>query len=238
MTTNSHNLPHPPHWPPLLQICGSFLPFLRSLWSLSGHSPLVLPAPPALFPLVAPPRPRPHSYPSYSSIPIHFRLNGLKDCTPTLSKEGPRHPPTCPLPRALLLHLPSLLIHGSLMSPFHPYCILSSRIRPTSSSTSNFPVHLHHLTLLDPHLEYSTPPLYITFRQYISHQQGGAKRCARRCTGRCTGRITRRCSSKWAHVACHLLPERRGNFYPQNHSFFGFRPITPTTLSAPSLSLD
>ena len=106
----------------------------------------------------------PRTHPStLTTLTMHLRINGLKECSYTLYKERTTTPTTSVT--SLTFHIPSsLLIYVTPMSPYHPTASSTSCLYTNSTyTTSHSLVHLKHN--LDPYLEYSNTPLYINFRQ-------------------------------------------------------------------------
>jgi hypothetical protein len=84
---------------------------------------------------------------------MHSRINGLKECSSTYSKEGAENASTSD--KAMPFHIPSsLLIYVTTISPYHPTASSTSRLHTNSTfTTSHSLLHIHHLTLLEPLLE-------------------------------------------------------------------------------------
>ena len=147
-----------PYW----KTTGSFLLYLRPT-SLALASWLFLPPHLLSLPLAATPH-GPRTHPStLTTLTMHLRINGLKECTSTLYQERTTTPTTSAT--YLTFHIPSSrLTYVTPMSPYHPTASSTSCLYTNSTyTTSHSLVHLKHN--LKPYLEYSNTPLYINFRQ-------------------------------------------------------------------------
>ena len=152
VTTNSHNLFITYTLKYLTGKQGALFSYIyaRTLSPSTGSS-----SPSSLFSLPLAETPHgPRTHPStLTTLTMHSRINGLKECSYTLYKERAENASTSD--KAMPFHIPSsLLIYVTTISPYHPTASSTSCLHTNYTyTTSHSLLHIHHLTHLEPPLE-------------------------------------------------------------------------------------